>query len=307
MNYKRTLPILAFCIIFFVGFKMFRFPGFYEALDAEAIRAQFKYEYAGKLKTDDNMVITHGQLTKDGLRFYVSAYDAKRDRNIIGVMKRKTRNDHFGKIEELDGQINNPRYNVTLATITQDENFIVFVNNRQYTHKTLKDLYLAERHPKTGKFDKIRYLSELNSESLSDNYPWISEDGLRIFFAKEINNECHWFWANRKSFDEKFKKFKHVQIMDPNMSKNSCLTLVNEEREIFALSGNKIYYSRRPGLWEYFPGLIHLTTLEEADEVKGFTVTDDKKELYVFSTDADGNAEVVKYVNNLNTGSEVSE
>ena len=111
------------------------------------------------------------------------------------VMVRESLFDSFGKPERLAGKINDLNYRISSLSATSDEKVVVFVGN-ETGQENGEELYTAIRTV-LGRYDNIRKVDEINSEDIADISPWISDDGLRLYFTKKVNGEYNWYWAYR--------------------------------------------------------------------------------------------------------------
>ena len=55
-------------------------------------------------------------------------------------------------------------------------------------------------------FDTIRYLTEINADNQADAYPWLSDDGLRIYFVQRPDSlpVSLMYYAERNSVQDEF-------------------------------------------------------------------------------------------------------
>lgn len=136
-------------------------------------------------------------------------------------------------------------------------------------------------------WEDVRPLDEINTSS-ADAYPWISPDGLRLYFTQRQGNEDFFMMASRTSIDSLFGNIDFLpvtQILD--YSARSCW-LTNDELEIFysvSLSNNsQLYHAVRDSVGAAFssPTLVQLSGIE-LDFYAGQSLTQDKSQLFLYA------------------------
>lgn len=131
-------------------------------------------------------------------------------------------------------------------------------------------------------WDTIRALTEINTE-FADAYPYISPDGLRLYFSQGQTSDL--YYVSRNSIYELFSNKELLSYNFPYGSFSCWLT--NDELEIFYTSflGGSIDYSTRSSISDPFsdPVSINLIGIIE-DFISGPSLTPDKQELYLFNS-----------------------
>ncbi|MBT8233651.1 MAG: T9SS type A sorting domain-containing protein [Saprospiraceae bacterium] len=86
----------------------------------------------------------------------------------------------------------------------------------------------------------IRPISEININGYGDAYPWISDDGLRLYYTsqEEDNGVSNIYSANRSNIQEGFSNITKLNINDPNVD-NLCSWLSQDELNIAFVKRNK--------------------------------------------------------------------
>jgi len=269
----------------------------------------FNFKYTGTVNTGNEVMPLVGQLSKDGLKMYFTSQNFKGEKQLY-VMKREKINEPFDKPVRLKGVINNAEYDIITPSVSADEKTMVFVNSVDGTQKgndlyiTAKedeqknnDLYITSRASEDGAFVNARALDEINDPEMSDSYPWLSNDGLRIYFTKQKGSEITFHFAERKSLNEKFSKPKKLDITLPKISNNLSCFLSGDETEIFVLSGDKIYHARRDNLFSKFSSPIEIGQSNDNGYMSGITMTQDNAELFVFNSIGFRNTQILRFVN----------
>lgn len=145
-----------------------------------------------------------------------------------------------------------------------------------------KSSLLANKNAVT---DTARALIEINT-SEADAYPYLSSDGLRLYFTQESVDGVNLYSVSRTSVNSVFSNKKKLSFDYPPASMSCWLT--NDELEIYysSLTPNTLFYSKRSSLADSFPNssaieLMGNTTLDCS--ISGPSFTPDKKEMYLYS------------------------
>lgn len=130
-------------------------------------------------------------------------------------------------------------------------------------------------------WDSIRDLSEINKPDTADAFPYISSDGLRIYFTQGAAS-INLYFASR---DDMNSPFKNIQILSSNFptGSKSCW-LTNDELEVFFINHQKLYYSSRISITSSFslPAKVNLVHDNNPNAYLGPSLTPDKSELYLY-------------------------
>lgn len=143
------------------------------------------------------------------------------------------------------------------------------------------------------KWDSIRKLKELNDTLIADAYPWISYDGLRLYFTKEQSQYDKIYTSSRKYDDLPFEDAKTLEIGFDDHDIISCW-LTNDELDIYIvirdseLYTNFLYHAQRNNILDKFSNFVKV-------ELTGFTnnffsapsLTQDMNQLYIFTFEDD--------------------
>lgn len=269
----------------------------------------FNFKYTGTVNTGNEVMPLVGQLSKDGLKMYFTSQNFRGEKQLY-VMKREKLGDSFGKPMRLNGDINSEQYDIIMPTISSDEKTIVFVNSVDGTQKgndlyisssqneqANNDLYITSRTNTDGAFGNVRPLDEINDPETSDSYPWLSNDGLRLYFTKQRGSEITFYFAERKSLSDKFSKPTKLDFTLPKISNNMSCFLSADELEIFALTGDKIYHAARENFFSKFSAPLEIGQSNDNGYMSGITMTQDNAELFVFNSIGFRNTQILRFVN----------
>lgn len=223
-----------------------------------------------------------GQLSKDGLEYYLSSsFNSFTSR--LYVLQRGTLVEQFGSPKLLIGSINDTTFKNIHPSITADKKTIVFVRSTDESWEG-NDLYIATRSDSLLPFDMIRPLTELNTPITGEGYPWISPDGLRLYFSKGYGSTVDLFFSKRQSTNDTFESPTLLDIPFSSKGKFSGW-LENDEQELYFSSGSfgdSIMYSIRTIQSDTsFSSPTFLQSLSQFGFVAGVSLSGE--ELYLFN------------------------
>jgi len=150
---------------------------------------------------------TLGFITPDGLTL---VFDSNREGTVgmedIFVATRPDRSSSFGGAVPLPGGVNSPIAELQ-PTMTEDGLEIFFVRNAMNEWKH-NEIYRAARASRSAPFGGASPVTELNVAGVADAYPWISSDGLTIYFSSNrAGSSSDDIWhANREDRGARFRE-----------------------------------------------------------------------------------------------------
>jgi len=134
------------------------------------------------------------------------------------------------------------------------------------------------------KADSVRSLSELNSSTGAEAYPWISSDGLRIYYTKSISNINNIYFASRNTVHEPFSNAKALTLGNENNIFSCWLT--NDELHIYFIDNvsYKVYHAQRSSKLDDFGIPSEITIDSKVIGFKsGISFTPDFKQLFLYN------------------------
>jgi hypothetical protein len=261
---------------------------------APATDSRFDFRYSGVVNTGAGVMPLVGQLSKDGNKLYFTSQNMRGNKQLY-VMARGKQGEDFGKPTRLTGVGNDEGYDIVMPTLNGDESQMIFVSSVDGTQKG-NDLYMAEKID--GGFVNIRSLDELNDANMAESYPWLSKDGLRVYFTKQKGSSITFHFAERASINEKFGAPVKLDIEVADINNNMSCYLTNDEKEIFILSGDKIYTASRGTTKEKFGTLVEIAAASGNNGfMNGIALTDNKSEMFVFNSVGFRNTQILKFEN----------
>jgi hypothetical protein len=259
---------------------------------------KFDFRYSGIVNTGNGVMPLVGQLSKDGLKMYFTSQNMRGTKQLY-VMTRTKTGETFGTPVRLKGVGEEEGYDIIMPTINGDESVLIFVNSKDGTQKG-NDLYIASKVD--GNFTNIRPIDEVNETGISESYPWLSKDGLRLYFTKQKGSNITFFTSERATIEDKFKAPVKLEVAVTDVHNNMSCLLSNDEKSIYVLNGDKILHSTRKSLKDKFsaPEVI-ATSKSDAGFMNGITLTDNTAELFVFNSVGFRNTQILKFENAAST------
>lgn len=129
-------------------------------------------------------------------------------------------------------------------------------------------------------YDSIRNISELNDPNLGDAFPWISSDGLRIYYTRGNFSERRLVFASRPDTLSLFNTPAEV----PGVAAVNSIShwLSDDELTIYLCNGTSLYVSKRNTVSSPFaiPAQVSLS-LPTFDYIYGPSLNADETKLYL--------------------------
>ena len=146
--------------------------------------------------------------------------------------------------------------------------------------------------PISLEFDSIRALTELNTSQAGEGYPWISKDGLRIYFTRGINgNDNRIMYSKRSSINDFFSDPIQLSINVDSVG-SICQWLSDDElhiyffrREVNGSQSTTLYHATRDSKSEEFDQAIKVELLGFIDGfLLGPSLTNDLNTLIIYNS-----------------------
>lgn len=240
------------------------------------------FTFTGEVRIPSSFEIGPGQLTKKGTQFIVGLTDGD-----LEEQSNLTSNiyliDPFHAEQPMIrmGLPNAPdsvRYYQCSAS--KNEAVLVYVVN-PFGGWADNQLGIAEKQP-DGSYSKARELKEVNDSLLSDAYPWISPDGLDLFFSRDFKL----FHSSRTAAGAAFNTPEPVKFLgDIQLEIISCW-LTPDQKSMFFIANNTIYRSTRKSADQPF-SFPELYTQEFKDFyfIAGLSFTPKGKDMILYYSD----------------------
>ena len=143
-------------------------------------------------------------------------------------------------------------------------------------------------------FDDISALTELNGGFQGNGYPWISDDGLRIYFIRQDQPPLTStiYHAERTSLEDAFTNIQVLSVSNPDFYNyspwltNDELTIYFSTSELSGISFSSLYRATRNSVDEDFgdPIFIQLEGPTLGFEASA-SLTEDASQLYMYGSD----------------------
>ena len=256
----------------------------------------FSFKFTGELELPEGFVPLSGQVSKNGQRLYVAV--EREVSNEVYVLSRDEETGKFVEPQLLGGILSDVSMNIVSLTVSADEKTMVFVSSPDRTQQG-NDLYIATRTGKDADFADVRKLHEISDPMISDCYPWLSPDGLRLYFTKQKGAQVHIYAAARTNPNEKFISLDKLDLDIPIMNNNMSAMLTNDELQMFIVSDNEVFYTTRYTVDDDFSPVRQIADAGVMDYINGMTMTPDMSELYVFNVNGFRDVSILQFDNML--------
>jgi hypothetical protein len=152
-----------------------------------------------------------------------------------------------------------------------------------------RDIYRAQRAVPGGAFDVVTNLTEINSAGM-DQLPWVSADGLAMYFSSDRAGDLDIHRATRASTTDPWQAPERIAELNTTAVDNG-MTLTSDQREIvfasYRLGGSDFFRAvRAPGEAAFRPP-EYLAAISSAADDTDPALSPDGSELY-FSSTRDG-------------------
>lgn len=259
------------------------------------VEREFHFKYTGEVPVGEGVMPLIGQLSKDGKKMYLTSQNAQGEKRLY-TMSRNERGAEFGTPKLLKGKLNSGTYDIIMPTVSANEQTLVFVHSASGLQKG-NDLFVASWDEATGEYSNIKALTQVNDPNRSDSYPWLSPDGLRLYFTKQFGADIKFYKSERSSLTADFGAPTELGITLPKVSNNMSCQLSDDETEFYALSGNFIYYAKRNNANDNFNTPVEIANTDNSGYLSGITMTGDAKELFVYNSVGFRNTQILRFVN----------
>lgn len=145
-------------------------------------------------------------------------------------------------------------------------------------------------------FDEVRELSEINEYGIAEAYPWISDDGLTLYYNTQDNDgKTVIYKADRDTPDDEFSNFQQISVNFANHDNISPI-LSPDELEIYFVKRNPseigvyLFKASRNSISEPFNTIneIEIIGLDDLDGKIYFMarvcLTPDKSQMFAYHT-----------------------
>ncbi len=258
----------------------------------------FEFEYSNQVEVGADMMPLIGQLSKDGRTMYLTGQNHQGKKHLY-KMTRSSAGANFSLPKKLGGAINEGKYDIIMPTVSKDEQTMVFVHSANGMQNG-NDLYIATKDA-AGEYSSIEPLDAANDPNISDSYPWLSADGNRLYFTKQHGSKITFYFSERANADGTFGKPVALGVDFPKTNNNMSCHLSADEKELYVLSGESIYYAVRKTTQDKFTLPVEIANTSNSGYLSGITLTDDASEMFVYNSVGFRNTQVLRFTNKSNT------
>lgn len=258
----------------------------------------FEYQFSNQVEVGADMMPLIGQLSKDGRTMYLTGQNHQGKKHLY-KMTRSSAGANFSLPKKLDGAINDGKYDIIMPSVSKDEQTMVFVHSANGMQNG-NDLYIATKDA-AGEFTNIQPLDNANDPNVSDSYPWLSADGNRLYFTKQHGSKITFYFSERNSSDETFGAAVELGVDFPKTNNNMSCHLSSDEKELYVLSGEAIFYASRKTTKDKFTLPVEIANTSNSGYLSGITLTDDASEMFVYNSVGFRNTQVLRFTNKSNS------
>jgi hypothetical protein len=147
----------------------------------------------------------------------------------------------------------------------------------------LSTLFFFSIQLKAQVLNDVWALAELNSTNQTDAYPYISDDGLRLYFVNNDLGSNNVYYSSRPDLDTDFSP---KELLDSSLFSGtvSCWFTANELEAYFS-SGVNLYHATRPSTISAFGTATEITLIGgNSTFIGGPTLSPGKEELYFYNS-----------------------
>lgn len=198
-------------------------------------------KYMRQIQASNDAQLNPGQVSKDSKRYYCPEITAD-GKAVVKVYDMK-----FKLLSAYQVEIPEGMEFAGKISLTEDEQVLLFTVTTDNSWSN-NDLVIAEFDPKTRSYRKPRLLGEVNESGVADAYPYISADGLRIYWVRDN----YIMYSSRKDRKFVFRYPDELKLQYPESSVLSCWLSSDELTLYFITLETIIYKCTRKSLSEPF-------------------------------------------------------
>ena len=234
--------------------------------------------------------IAPGTISKDGL-IYIISMDVAGDERLY-VMTRESLDQPFGEPVKLLGAFGDLALRDHQPSLSADNKVMVFVRSEADSWSD-NQLYTTEQN-EDGVWMNIRPMDALNKSGYTDAYPWLSPDGLVLYWTSNRDGDDWIYFSERKSLKDEFKK---VNKLDINFNDEilSCW-LSDDMTRIYFSDRNTIHTASRSNPNAKF-GEPEVYMTPDLGFIGAATFTSDMSQMMVYNSTSD--TRIVHYWNEI--------
>jgi hypothetical protein len=181
-------------------------------------------------------------------------------------------------------QLNIPRhslYNQYLqGSSSASGKTIVFTAN-DYSGWSGNQLAMTTRN-EHGYYEAPQMLDDLNSDGISESYPWLSHDGLRLYFMKDEKI----YLSKRNNENDIFSKYEPLEFTVGMELPVLSIWLDESEKTLWLISDNIIYRSTRKKKSKPFElPTVYTEEFKDFSFISSISFTPDGKDMFVYFSD----------------------
>lgn len=242
------------------------------------------FSLSGFLDIPDGFEAGPGQLSKDGLEYYLSL--KAEGGSDLYVAARTTLEDSFSMPALLSGSVNSDDLREIHPSITEDKLTLVYTRNPDNLW-TSNQLYISTRNSTSAPFDSGRAINEINLPNIADTFPYISPDGLHLYFTRGTIAIYTLMVSSRISIADTFLTPVALKVHAPDKARSAWLT--SDELELYYTvsdTASILLYHSRSSVNDSFSTSLQFPGINNHGKVSGPSLIEDQ--LFLHSSSNEG-------------------
>ncbi|MBK8497641.1 MAG: T9SS type A sorting domain-containing protein [Flavobacteriales bacterium] len=141
---------------------------------------------------------------------------------------------------------------------------------------------VSAQTPTAITYSGVQALDELNIPASADAYPWISADGLRLYFTQETADDDRLMLATRTSTGDPFGSATQVLPNEPIEQVSGSLS--SDELTLWFTSGTNVRKAVRASTASPFGSSVQIALVGITGAVKSPTLTPDEQQMVLYNS-----------------------
>jgi len=236
-----------------------------------------KFRFQGAVSIPDSYITNPGQLTKDGKEILLSLLYDDLDTTFTALYLKSLGNNGESSLKKLEIGIPEGYKEILQSSISSNGSTIVCTVN-DYGGWITNDLAISFKNI-DGTYTTPIVLDGINAADQSDSYPWLSHDGLRLYYIKDSRI----YYSERngdKSLFQESEVLKFNGQVDLNVI---SVWLDKKEKKLWILSDGVLYTAKRKNRKQAF-SLPEVFTSEfnSLNFVSSVSLNNSMKDIFLF-------------------------
>ncbi len=242
------------------------------------------FRFVEELKAPYGYTFGPGRLDYSGKNFYCGLDD---ENGITRIFRFSVKNP--GHPVPIEGPFNVDEYSVFQPTLSADGSVLVYVSSQEDSW-IANDLYMA-LSTGSDQYDSGRPIEEVNDPQDADAYPWLSADGLTLYFTHDNNI----LYATRANTSEMFSEPRPLRFQDSSEVHVMTCWVDHKGKELYFISSGSIYKSKRISEGLFTKPELFTDEFEFLDFISSLSFDKKKKNLWLYLSDENDVTHILHY------------